>query len=343
MDNKQIIDQLFDKFAGYSQIHESVVYIESRDNHFAYKRNSGDVTIDSPFAIASITKLYTTCCILQLIEEGKLKLTDKMIQYIPLEQIEGLHVYNGEDYTASLEIYDLLFQTSGLPDIFEEGKGSLKQRLVTEDFTITMNERISETKKLVSHFKPHSSKHAYYADINFNLLGVIIETITQQSLNQVYQERIFDPLSLQATYLISPETTHIPPVYYKDTQLVRPRFLTDDASGGVISTSNELMRFLKAFFLGELFDSAVFSQLAVYRPLQMGMKPIQYGGGFMHVPLGKGTTLFRGQGGLNGHSGTSGSFAFYYPQKELFMVGNFNQMARPDLPIRFIMNLALKY
>lgn len=48
-----------------------------------------------------------------------------------------------------------------------------------------------------------------------------------------------------------------------------------------------------------------------------------------------------GKGELIGHTGSTGSFAFYYPLKDLFIVGDVNQMANPALPIRLIIKLAM--
>jgi len=53
-------------------------------------------------------------------------------------------------------------------------------------------------------------------------------------------------------------------------------------------------------------------------------------------------TFFMGKGELIGHSGSTGSFAFYYPEKDLYFVGDFNQMANPGLPIKLVMKLAMK-
>jgi hypothetical protein len=44
---------------------------------------------------------------------------------------------------------------------------------------------------------------------------------------------------------------------------------------------------------------------------------------------------------LIGHSGSTGSFAFYYPYKDLFFVGDVNQMSNPALPIRLVIKLAM--
>jgi len=48
-----------------------------------------------------------------------------------------------------------------------------------------------------------------------------------------------------------------------------------------------------------------------------------------------------GKGELLGHSGSSGSFAFYYPEKNLYIVGDLNQLDNPALPIRLVMRLAM--
>lgn len=102
------------------------------------------------------------------------------------------------------------------------------------------------------------------------------------------------------------------------------------------------MIFLKAFFGGILFNSSIFDELPLRNKLQATMTPICYGSGYMRIPLDGLTTLFQGSGELLGHSGTTGSFAFYYPIKDLFIVGDLNQMANPALPIRLSMQIAMK-
>ena len=51
--------------------------------------------------------------------------------------------------------------------------------------------------------------------------------------------------------------------------------------------------------------------------------------------------FFMGKGELIGHSGSTGSFAFYYPIKDLYIVGDLNQMANAALPIRLSIQTAL--
>ena len=105
-------------------------------------------------------------------------------------------------------------------------------------------------------------KRAHYANINFDILGKIIEIVTDSTLEDVYKQFIFDPLGLKNTYLPIDEDDFIPNVYYKDTAFYLPKIIRSiRASGGCISTARELMIFIKAFFEGKLFNKTVFHEL----------------------------------------------------------------------------------
>ena len=117
--------------------------------------------------------------------------------------------------------------------------------------------------------------------------------------------------------------------------------ISSGASGGCITNAYELMIFIKAFFGGKLFNKNIFNSLSIYNKLQFSMGPIYYGGGYMQIPLNGVNNFFMGKGELVGHSGSTGSFAFYYPMRDLFFVGDLNQMANPSLPIRISMQLAM--
>ncbi|WP_085992212.1 hypothetical protein [Oceanobacillus senegalensis] len=82
--------------------------------------------------------------------------------------------------------------------------------------------------------------------------------------------------------------------------------------------ARELMVFTKAFFKEKLFNHTVFHKLKVNNRLKVSMLPIHYGSGFMRIPLNGLATLFMGKGKLIGHSGSTGSFAFYNPEKGMF-------------------------
>lgn len=336
------LDNIFNKTTSSKLIHECVLLVENSTGDLSYQNGYGGRDVDSPLLMASITKLFTTACILILLEQGKLTLEDKVTKYFDSQLLSRLHVYKDQEYTSTLTLHDLLFQTSGLPDVFEESSNSLKKRVIGEDYGVQFDEIIELTKQLKPHFAPNKKNRAHYADVNFDMFGEIIENLTGLTLADAYKQLIFNPLELHHTYLPVHEQEFIPNIYYKDTAIHRPQYIRScRASGGGISTARELMIFLKGFFGGRLFDPAVFRKLEVYNKLQASMYPIQYGGGYMRIPMKGLTTMFMGKGELVGHSGSSGSFAFYYPHKDLFIVGDVNQVATPVLPIRLVMRLAM--
>lgn len=335
------IEKIFNQSIKSKYVHECVLLVENSKGDFSYKNTFWEKSIDSPILMASITKMLTATAILILNEQGKLSLDDHIAKFFDRETLNKLHNYKGQDYSSKLTISNLLFQTSGLPDAYEEGKDKVKRRVIIEDLHYTFEDMMARTKQMQPHFPPTNPKRAHYADVNYELLGRIIENITQTPLEQVFKQLIFDPLELQNTYLPISEEEYIPKIYFKESAFSRPKFIISSrASGGAISTAREMMNFLKAFFGGKLFNKDIFRHLKTYHKLQLTMYPIQYGGGFMRIPLGGFATMFMGSGELIGHSGSTGSFAFYYPEKDLYFVGDVNQAANP-MSVRMAMRLAI--
>lgn len=343
---EQKIDKVFAGATNSKLINEAILFIESANGDFSYYKGYGKKRLSSPLLMASITKLFTTTCILTLLEQGRLSLDDKLTKYFDKTVLTGLHIYGGKEYSFDLTVSDLLFQVSGLPDSFEDGgkdiTSSVMTAIIQKDKYLTFDATVAETKRQKPLFIPRTPFKAYYANINFDMLGEIIEKVTQRSLSDAYHQIIFQPLGLQKTYLPTDESDFIPKVYYKDECLHRPQLIMScRASGGCVSTAQELMIFIKAFWNGKLFDKGIFKALSIYRKLQASKGPINYGGGYMQIPLDGVLTLFMGKGELLGHSGSTGSFAFYYPTKDLYIVGDLNQMANPALPIRLSMRIAM--
>ena len=337
MKYKEVIEKMFDKRTGSKNIHEAVLIVENSSGDFYMDLGYGGRDKQSPIFLASVSKLFVTACILILQEQKKLSLNNHVGDYVEKTILDGIHTYKGKDYSQELKLSDLLFQTSGLP----YGLECFAKQLSKKDIEITLEDALQKVKASTPHFAPNTGKRANYSDINFRLLCHIIEKVTNLPLAKVYQEYICNPLGLAKTYLPTKSDDFIPDIYYKSKILKRPKFFSSSNNYDAISTANDLMRFLKAFWGGTLFSRNVFEKLSIYKKLQFPMGLMYYGGGYMQIPLGNITTLFMGKGELIGHAGSTGSLAFYYPQKDLFFVGDFNQMADPGIPIRFIMRLAM--
>ena len=138
-------------------------------------------TIDTKFRIGSITKQFTASCILQLIEQGKLNLTDKLSKYIP-----------GFPKGDSVTIHMLLNHTSGIAS-YTDQKG------FTDLATLSLSKDsiISYIKSKPYNFSPGSK--FLYNNSGFFILGYILEKVSGQSYDEYLRAHIFDKLSMSNT------------------------------------------------------------------------------------------------------------------------------------------------
>lgn len=159
-----------------------MLFVENTSGNFSYRNGYGGRDLNSPLLMASITKLFTTTCILVLQERGCLFLNDKVSDYFDADIMNGLHIYDGKEYSYELTISDLLFQISGLPDEFEEGNDSISNFSNSKDSYTSFKEYVDWVKSLKPHFVPRTEHKAFYANINFDMLGEIIEKVTNLPL-----------------------------------------------------------------------------------------------------------------------------------------------------------------
>lgn len=337
--NRQSLQKTFDGITKSKQVHEAVLFAENPANNFSESFSYGGRDIDTPMIMASITKMFTTACILKFCEEGKISLEDKIAVYFNEDILKGLHIYGEREYSFDLTIADLLFQTSGLPDSFEAGNFN---SFLQGDSSSTFEEDLAETKTQKPRFAPNTGNKAYYANVNFSLLGEILTKVSGLPLNDVYKQIVYTPLGISHTYLAGGENDFVPHMYYGEQKIERPKVIASSgAAGGGVSTPRDLMAFSKGFWHGKLFIKSILERLSIYKNVQANKGPIQYGGGYMRIGLGRLTTMFIGKGELVGHSGSTGSFMFYYPEKDLHFVGDLAQFKNPALPIRLVIRLAM--
>lgn len=328
--------------------HNSLLAVQSQDGKVDFTGVVGNTQADDPYFMASITKMYTTAVIMQLADERKLDLNAPINAYLPPDLIQGIHVYQGTDYSQQLKVYQLLHQTSGLADYFEDkranGSSLMDDIKQGKDREWNVAQVMDDVRQMTPKFAPSANhdKKSHYSDTNYQLLGAIIEDITGQHIAVNYQQRIFDQLGLIDTYLYNHEDLRDgqqPMLFYdKDTPLDIPQAMSSfGADGGIVSTLSESLRFLKAYFDGDLFDNSHFPRMM--QQWNMIYFPVQYGYGVMRFQLPRFMTLFRYSPELLGHSGASGSFAFFAPKEGVYIVGTFNQVDAPSRPFRFMLKV----
>lgn len=133
------------------------------------------------FAIGSVTKQFTAMAVMQLCEKGLINVEDKVSKYLS-------DFPNGDIIT----IHNLLSQTSGLKN-FTEVKGFLELNTDNKDPMVCIN----LIKDMPLEFKP--GEEFRYSNTNFTLLGIIVEKVTGESLENYLQENIFTPLNMVNT------------------------------------------------------------------------------------------------------------------------------------------------
>ncbi|HEU4694439.1 MAG TPA: exo-beta-N-acetylmuramidase NamZ domain-containing protein, partial [Vicinamibacterales bacterium] len=169
----------------------AVVLVGTRDR-IVYQKAFGNralvpsvepMTLDTIFDLASLTKVVaTTTSVLMLVEDGRIRLTDRVSTYIP-----GFEKYGKQDIT----VRHLMTHVSGLrPDV------DLVDPWVGYDTAIEL--AIEE----VPLARPN--ERFVYSDINYFLLGDIVRRVSGMTLDEFVRKRLFGPLGMKDTMFLPP-------------------------------------------------------------------------------------------------------------------------------------------
>lgn len=329
------LQKLIDKEVGKRYTHNVLLGVQSGDGKIDFQGSAGEASPDSSYFVASITKMFTATAVMQLFDEGKLHLEDYIEKYLSHLPLEGIHQYKGTDYSKQLKVYQLLHQTSGLSDYFDGGL--VEDFKKNQDRSYSVKDVLEMARNSTAFSSPDNGK-SHYSDTNFQLLGEIIETITRQSLNDVFKARIFDPSGMTATYLFdysnaSKSIEPLPP-YFKDTKLSLPLAVTSErGTGGAVSTMSDLLVFLRSFFGGNLFKKAHLESMMKWNSMFF---PMSYGYGIWRYKLPRWANMFRETPEFIGHAGVWGAMAFYNPKNDIYIVGTLNQLHKPSRQFSFM-------
>jgi len=335
-------------------VRNCVLSVMQGDGSFSWSGTAGianqdgqvPMSKDTPIYIASITKLYTATAIMRLYENGAVSLDDPMSRYLPEDLIDGIHVYEGKDYSHEITIKDLLSHTSGIADYYSEkpkgGKSLFELILEEPERSWTVDETIERARNdLKPNFAPGTD--ASYSDTNFQLLGKVIEAITGKPLHIVYQDFFFRPLGLKHTWLIGRCEPQISPcaapadIFYKNMLITNTR--SNEAywaDGGIVSTAEECIVFLKALNDGRIIREDTLKLMHNWHKLQF---PLQYGYGTMYFKLPRFMNMLMKFPPLWGHSGSTGSFLYYSEDLDLYMAGSINLAESNSKPFKLMLKV----
>ncbi len=282
------------------------------------------VDADTPFAIASVTKTFTTALVLRYAEQGRLRLDDRLASYLP-------------DWPNArrITIRMLLGHTSGIPDFFANPKiDKVLQKDPGRAWTPT--EILAYVPKGAV-FPP--GKGWAYSNTNFVLLGLVAEKVGGAPWADLVRRELIEPLGLTATYVQGTRTPVVAPAQaYRmiagaagptpqargdGTDIVPFRSVVTAAgsAGSIASTTADLARWARALYGG----SAVLD-LASRRAMLTCVKTYAYGTGTSYG-LGVSRVSFDGHVAY-GHTGAlAGTRAAirYFPKEKVAIAVAFNR------------------
>ena len=265
------INELIQRHIDAGEISGAVTLV-ARRGHVAHLEAHGRTAFeggvatarDAVFRIASMTKVITGVAVMMMVEEGKLRITDQVSQYIP--EFAGLDVAvassgrragsgDGERLVDSVPalrpvtVRDLLTHTSGL---VSGPMSNASERPIAQRPGETLADYVPRLGQTVLEFQP-GSRWSYSPGAGFQTLGRIVEIVSGRPLDVFMQERIFDPLGMGATsfhpaatlasrlvtaYRRSDDGVELDP---DPDRMQRPKF--HRASGGLVSTAGDYVKF----------------------------------------------------------------------------------------------------
>ncbi|WP_026583478.1 penicillin binding protein PBP4B [Bacillus sp. J33] len=144
------------------------------------------------FDLASNTKMYAVNFVLQhLVSEGKVDLQEKIQHYFPEFKDSNEDEVKGKD---ELRIIDLLHHTGGFPSSVHYHNPDRAGELYSQERTNTLEMLL----KTPLQYEPGTKQ--IYSDIDYMLLGFIIEKITGEQLDSYTENHIYKPLGLKHTF-----------------------------------------------------------------------------------------------------------------------------------------------
>ena len=312
------LDQFFDRLAEKNKAMGSLAI--AKDGNILYTRAIGYSQINgtekkplsaaSRFRIGSITKMFTATMTLQLVEEGKLKLTDTLDKFFP-------QIPNAKKIT----IAQILSHRSGIPNVRRDqnSQGNVNTTPITKD------EMLALIAKATPDFEPDSKQS--YSNSGYFLLGLIIEKLTGKPYEEALKERITSKIGLKDTYTATGsidvnKNESLTYIHFggdwKQVRETHPSILF--GGGSIVSTASDLAKFIQA-----LFDLKLISQ----ESLDL-MKTIRDGDGSGMEPFTfAGKTFYGHAGGGDNY----GAWLAYEPEEKLAVAYTTNAKIYPVVNI----------
>lgn len=141
------------------------------------------VTPETVFQTGSVGKQFTATAIMMLVEEGKIGLDDPI----------GKYFADAPAAWQKISVRNLLTHTSGIPDYTE--------KIINLQQNYTEDQLLERFERMPLEFAP--GEKWSYSNTGYVILGILIHKVTGRFYGEMLQERIFGPLGMNATRIIS--------------------------------------------------------------------------------------------------------------------------------------------
>ncbi len=332
--NDQIVaqwEQVSDSMLVHAKIPGMIIGIWAPDRNLVWivgKGKANKSTGEKPnpnmkYRMGSLTKTYTYTLLLQLVDEGKIKLTDTLSRYLP-------------DFPKadSVSIQMICNHTSGIFDYTESN--TFQYGLMMNPFKKWAGEEIIDLAKAEPYYFPPGTNFQY-SNTNTIIAGRVVEQLTGNPVASEIQHRILTPLNLVNT--IYPSDPLFPGSFVHgygwsaaDTTDVSQAYDPSmaGAAGAMVTDVYDLKSWVEYLYKGTLLKPETQAQRLTVVPAP-GEDCEEYGLGIMH----------KINPSMWGHTGTIPGYknwAGYCPSKNVTIVILYNTTsARPmDLATRLI-------
>jgi len=278
--------------------HNGQVIYRKAFGHKSLEPRREAMTADTIFDVASLTKVIaTTPAVMQLVEKGEIRTNDPVAKYIPE------FAQNGKD---DITVRQLLTHFSGLPEDLDlskpwQGREAALQLAYAEQPVYSPGTRF------------------LYSDVNFIILGALIEKVADTTLDQYCRKNIFAPLLMVHTRFLPPTSwlPSIAPTQYDEQNRMLHGVVHDPTArrmggvaghAGLFSTADDLAKFAQFLLDG---GGTVLSRAAIEKmttPQQPPSAQVLRGFGWdIDSPFSsnRGDLLPVGSFGHTGFTGTS--------------------------------------
>lgn len=160
------------------------------------------VTPQTPFILGSLSKSFTALAVMQLVEQGKVKLDASVQTYIPWFYVTGHNgSVSGDNLSAQVTVRHLLCHISGLPryegrDLLSGKGGKMLEQVVRGLRFVKLIKPIGITEPVGGEFQ--------YSNLNYAVLGLLVEVVSGQSYGSYIEEHISRPLHMHTSFTSEP-------------------------------------------------------------------------------------------------------------------------------------------